>query len=1204
MSKILKGVGTALALVAAVAGTVVTLGAAAPAAAGLFGLSLGGTIAAAGAAATALSTIGALTAKRPVNERQGSQLQFKIDPSGPIPYVMGRTAVAGTVVYRDTYGKDNHYQSLVVVLSGGGPVDAIEAFTADRVTVSFSGQAATGYYATWMWQDQQLGATPESNALNGPVGATGPFGAVPAMPNWGSGYKLSGYAAACWTLLFDTKARRYSNGEPKPAWIVRGAKVYDPRLDSTYPGGSGSCRWASPADATAHAAARATWVYSDTPALHGLMWRLGIWQRDESDSGAKYQKLGGIGAPVDMIDLAAFVNAANVQEANGWTIGGEVDFGQDKWEVLKLIDETGGAEPIANGALMSTLVKAPRVSLRTITAADLADGPISVPAVRPRSERINGFRAQFRSEAHGWEIVPIDIVQVPLYVTEDGRARTGSATFSLCASADHCAELAAYEVFDSREIDGIQLPLKPLGVAYRIGDCLTLDIPELGLQSRDVVVRGRTIDPATGIVVMTFRTETAAKHDAALGLTGATPPTPTLTADPDSVEAPEAGSWTLAVIPPNGTILTTPALQITGAVDNSRVDAVVFEYRLFGATDWIAAGIEPTDQTEKTIAGVKPDENYEVAVRYRARGIFSDRLVLGPIYMSPDGTPALFATRNDDGANMLFAPHDPAGWGFANGAALANLDTGRPLLANSAQLTGAFHQVFWSTGKRIQVTPGDVLWFRHAVSRDAFVTSGSDNVRGGLLRFDSAGSQLPDGTDIPDSAISASEMTAGVVVTRYGKVVIPDGVAFVQTYSVRIGSSGGSFYVAEPFLNRYEPGADITGNSIAAGIIDQAPTATSSDFAVITGSTKPANNATVGAIVDANPAVSNFRLGDGTLLSPFEVLTELGESAGYFGQTATEASIFTANQNRAFNSQFKYRLAGWSGGAFVWYNDWQGTFVSAPLGVGGVQVLSAEQPINCGQSTPVTLSATFRGDASVNQFLFVDVAWHNGGNNALVGYSSTAFNGVFWSNIATAGDRKSQTFNSPNATDGSGFVKAYIRIVTNSDVAVSVGELLVTKIQLETGSIATLYNEAADDGAILSQATGQIRDSRNLNISNSFGLPGLSLPCPLADTVIGGQLYLTIGTGSYSFDAGVTVNYPSATLGPGPFGLFYHIWANVPVPGQPPVSYDASPDVTHALGTGKHRLGGVQARANAGAPPETGDPGGAPIDNGGGYFIP
>ena len=219
--------------------------------------------------------------------------------------------------------------------------------------------------------------------------------------------------------------------------------------------------------------------------------------------------------------------------------------------------------------------------------------------------------------------------------------------------------------------------------------------------------------------------------------------------------------------------------------------------------------------------------------------------------VSGSGRPEDNSTRNDDGANMLFAPHDPAGWGFANGASLANLGTGRPLLANSARLAGGFHQVFWSSGRRIQVTPGDVLWFRHTAGRDSSVTSGTDNVRGGLLRFNSAGTQLADGTDIPGSAISASEITPGQYVTRYGKVTIPEGVAFVQTYSVRIGSSGGSFYVAEPFLNRFEPGATVTSTNVAAAITGQGFLATqdSVDLATRVTGTLP--------VVNADPGLQN-----------------------------------------------------------------------------------------------------------------------------------------------------------------------------------------------------------------------------------------------------------------------------------------------------------------------------------------------------------
>ncbi|MBM3929015.1 MAG: hypothetical protein FJ335_11250, partial [Sphingomonadales bacterium] len=244
----------------------------------------------AAAVAIAASVTAQVTAKKPVNERQGLQLSFKIDPNSPIYYPIGRTAVGGVVVHRETYGTDNHYQTYFVDL-GLGPIQAIETFLADRAPIAFAGTNAIGYYSRWMWQDRQIGALPEVQALGHGVTAP-PYGSIPAqVPGWSGAHKLSGHAAASWTMLFDTKARRYAQGEPQPGWIVQGALVWDPRLDSTYPGGSGSCRRDDPA----------TWVYSETPALHGLKWRLGIYQNGK--------RIMGVGAPIDLIDVARIVEA-------------------------------------------------------------------------------------------------------------------------------------------------------------------------------------------------------------------------------------------------------------------------------------------------------------------------------------------------------------------------------------------------------------------------------------------------------------------------------------------------------------------------------------------------------------------------------------------------------------------------------------------------------------------------------------------------------------------------------------------------------------------------------------------------------------------------------------------------------------------------------------------------------------------------------
>jgi hypothetical protein len=54
----------------------------------------------------------------------GNQTDFRADPQAGVPYAMGRTAYAGNVVARDTYGSNNEIQGIVTVISGGGPIDS------------------------------------------------------------------------------------------------------------------------------------------------------------------------------------------------------------------------------------------------------------------------------------------------------------------------------------------------------------------------------------------------------------------------------------------------------------------------------------------------------------------------------------------------------------------------------------------------------------------------------------------------------------------------------------------------------------------------------------------------------------------------------------------------------------------------------------------------------------------------------------------------------------------------------------------------------------------------------------------------------------------------------------------------------------------------------------------------------------------------
>jgi hypothetical protein len=153
--------------------------------------------------------------------------------------------------------------------------------------------------------------------------------------------------------------------------VAKWVKTYDPRLDSTYPGGSGSHRWDD----------ESTWAWSENPGLHALAYARGRFM------GPNNVKVVGAGIPKQFIDIPAFVELANVCDANGWTCGGAVyeGPGSSRWDNLKTILASAAAKPAWVGGMLTCEIAAPKVALATITADDLADGDIEVQAMSSAS---------------------------------------------------------------------------------------------------------------------------------------------------------------------------------------------------------------------------------------------------------------------------------------------------------------------------------------------------------------------------------------------------------------------------------------------------------------------------------------------------------------------------------------------------------------------------------------------------------------------------------------------------------------------------------------------------------------------------------------------------------------------------------------------------------------------------------------------------
>lgn len=520
MSKALGVVGKVAGVVGAIALTAGTLGAGSAATAAL--LSKIGTIAS--VASAAANTGSQLLAKKP--PIKGSASSITIGADQPVPYMIGDTYSGGKMVHKTGYGPEinkvkNPYLAMAVVYSVGGPIAGIDGYYADFQPLNFSGDEATGYFSEILFRQASLGPLLQSTAL------TGPWGAV---PQWGADAKLSGKAHVLWSAKWDSKNGKYNAGLPQLGIRGRGVLTWDPRKDSTWPGGSGPQRWADPKDRAAFDAARATWAYTERSGLHALRYALGTWERDLSNPNSDYVLTFGVGLPVDQIVVEDFTSLEGICEVNGWEVSGVLEEPGDKWANLKRILEAGGAEPCWKGGRLGLKVTAPRISLDTIQTTDLA-GPIRAQGCAAWRERINTVIPQFTSPAHKWALQPLAKISVPTFVAEDGEEKPQAQPFEFVKEADQAAQLATYRLYDSREFGPIELNVLPRLRHYRGGDRLTLAaaiVEQLGLPHGEVVVLQRSFDPSTMTGTLTVMGETADKHAAALAKSGTAPPAITI----------------------------------------------------------------------------------------------------------------------------------------------------------------------------------------------------------------------------------------------------------------------------------------------------------------------------------------------------------------------------------------------------------------------------------------------------------------------------------------------------------------------------------------------------------------------------------------------------------------------------------------------------------------------------------------------------
>ena len=182
----------------------------------------------------------------------------KFSANSFIPVVYGTRKVGGNVVFLETSGADNQYLYMAIILSEG-EIDSVQTLIVNDQQVTLTGALTNGTQRSVANSDANFYDGGSLITVQAHLGSDTQIASnlLDQLGSWTTNHTLSGLAYIA--LKFEWNADKFGS-LPKVQAVVKGRKVYNPNLDGTVTGGSGSHRKDD----------SSTWAYSDNPILQLL----------------------------------------------------------------------------------------------------------------------------------------------------------------------------------------------------------------------------------------------------------------------------------------------------------------------------------------------------------------------------------------------------------------------------------------------------------------------------------------------------------------------------------------------------------------------------------------------------------------------------------------------------------------------------------------------------------------------------------------------------------------------------------------------------------------------------------------------------------------------------------------------------------------------------------------------------------------------
>ncbi|WP_029620606.1 phage tail protein [Pseudorhizobium marinum] len=418
-------------------------------------------------------------AKKDAKQAGGTQFDREYGENVSRKIACGYVGIAGHDVYVNTHGTSNKELQQVFALSDF-PCDGLSRVWAGGNELPLTLESDVGYAQVFLVPSGDYAGV-RFTFYRGTQTSADSALVTNANPSsrWSADHIGDGMCYVLATLTYDQERL---NSFPEFFFEIRGARLYDPRKDTTA-GGSGSHRWGD----------YSTYEFSENPVVMDYNYRRGFsWNGD---------MFCGMGMATEDLPIANYATAANIcDEVEGGEaryrcsvlLDCDVDHGDNIDALMQacggmVIDSVDGSWPLIGTA---------QPIVATFTDDDLiTDEPVRYQRRRSMADLVNSVGGTYPEPSNMWSPAGYDTQTNASQVALDRRTRDLAINFATVPSKRQANQLASIYYNENRYEATADIVLRPYFQDIKVGDWVQWNSARYG--DRVYIVQSRSISALT-----------------------------------------------------------------------------------------------------------------------------------------------------------------------------------------------------------------------------------------------------------------------------------------------------------------------------------------------------------------------------------------------------------------------------------------------------------------------------------------------------------------------------------------------------------------------------------------------------------------------------------------------------------------------------------------------------------------------------------